>query len=693
MILKLAEVKPPVAKKNPQRLTYNGQAYTDDYFWLRDEKNPETIPYLKAENVYTETLTAHTKEGQERLFKEMVGRIQETDTDVPVKLDNYWYYSRTLEGLEYEVHCRRKDSETGPRPEPVEGPEKVILNENELAAAFDFFELGEFEISPSHNLLAYSVDTRGDEIYTLFVKDLRTDQLLGDQIENVSAVEWANDNLTLFYTTLDEAHRPYRLYRHALGTPVQNDTLLYEEKDEAFNLDIMRTKSNAYLLMNSISKTTCETRYLDANKPYGDFKIMQARQKSLEYYVDHHGDYFYVLTNDNALNFKLMRTPVDQPGRAHWEEVIAHRPNVKLDELESFRDFLVVHERADGVPQMRVLNLKDNGSYYVEFPEPVYAIWSAENPDFNSDLVRFTYTSLVTPKTVFDFNMLTKERTARKEYTVRGGYDRTQFVSERILATAPDGTRIPISLVYKKGLVRDGRNPTYLTGYGAYGDVSDPYFSSNRLSLLERGFIYAIAHIRGGGEMGRQWYEDGKLMHKKNTFTDFIACAEHLIAQKYTSTDRLAISGGSAGGLLIGAVVNMRPDLFKVAVADVPFVDVINTMMDPNLPLTVTEYDEWGNPNEAAAFAYMKSYAPYENMKAQNYPIMLVTAGLNDPRVGYWEAAKYVARLRTLKTDQNPLILRTNMAAGHGGASGRYEFLHEIAFEFAFILDQLGIAF
>jgi len=504
-------------------------------------------------------------------------------------------------------------------------------------------------------------------------------------------VEWGNDNKTIFYTTLDEAKRPYKLYRHILGTAQEEDEMVYQESDEAFYLSISKTRDKEYLIMTLGSMTTTEVRYLKADLPKDNFQVIHPRQHEMEYYVAHHSDKFYIMTNDEAKNFKLMEVSVTDPSKKNWKEVIPHSDSVKIDGMDVFRNHLVVYEREKGLKKIRITNLMDSQVHYVDFPEPVYTYWRSRNPDFNTNMLRFNYTSLVTPRSVFDYNMDTKTRELKKQYEVLGGYDPSLYQSERIFAKASDGTMVPLSLVYRKGMVKDGNNPLLLHGYGSYGISQEPTFSSNRLSLLDRGFVYAMAHVRGGGEMGRYWYEDGKLLKKKNTFTDFIACAEHLIAEKYTSSNKLVIYGGSAGGLLMGAVTNMRPDLFKAVIADVPFVDALNTMLDPSIPLTVIEYEEWGNPNEEEYYDYMKSYSPYDNVEAKDYPNMLITAGLNDPRVQYWEPAKWTAKLRALKTDKNILLLKTKMGEGHMGASGRYDYLKDIAFEYAFIFDLFGI--
>ncbi len=678
------DVKPPVAKIEPKADTLFGQEMMDNYFWLRERDNPEVIAYLEAENSYTDAVMKHTEKLQDKLYKEMVSRIKETDLSVPVKWGDYYYYSRTEEGKQYKIYCRKQKS--------LEAEEEVMLDVNQLAEGHDYYDLGAYQVSPDHRLLAYVFDTTGNERFILRVKDQKTGELYPDVIDSVStSFEWANDNQTIFYTITDEAWRPYKVYRHTLGHDVENDELVYHEKDDAYFLDINKSKSQKFLLINLESMTTSEICYLDADDPTGKFRVIHPRQHDMEYSVYHHADQFYIVTNDHAKNFKLMRAPVSNPSRSNWMEVVPHRDSVKLDRIEVFRDFLVFYERENGLNQIRIGGFDTDQTYTIEFPEPVYDCWGDWNPDYNSQLLRFNYMSLVTPKSVYDYNMKTKERELKKQEEVLGGYDSDEYQSERTFALADDGARIPVSMVYRKGMVKDGKNPLYLYAYGAYGSSMDPWFSSNRLSLLDRGFIFAIAHVRGGGEMGRYWYDDGKLLNKKNTFTDFIATAEHLIAEKYTSSEKLVIDGASAGGLLIGAVVNMRPDLFGVVIADVPFVDLINTMMDESIPLTVIEYEEWGNPHKKEHFDYMFSYSPYDNVKAQNYPNMLILGGLNDTRVQYWEPAKWTAKLRATKTDTNRLLLKTNMGTGHGGASGRYDRLKEIAFDYAFVLDVLGI--
>jgi len=676
--------KPPIAPRIPLTQTVHGHTLNDDYHWLRDRNDPKVIEYLQAENDYTKALMAHTNPLQEKLYQEMKGRIKETDLTVPVKIDDYYYYTRTFEGKQYRVHCRKRGS--------LDSTEEILLDQNELAAGHDYFRVGVFAVSPSHRLLAYSTDTAGSEMFTLRIKDLESGKLLSDEIPNTYySVVWANDDRTVFYTTLDSAKRPFKVFRHTLGADPSTDHLVYHEPDEKYHVGVSKTRSRRFILLSSNSMVTHEVRFLEADQPAGEFQIIHPRQQGMEYSVEHHGDHFYVVTNDQAKNFKLMKTPTAKPSKDNWTEALAHRPTVKIDDVDAFQDHLVIYEREAGLRKMRVQSLTDGKEFYPPFPEPVYTFSAMDNEEFATSLLRFNYTSLITPPSVFDYDMKLRTRELKKQDEVLGGYDPSHYLSQRLSATAADGTAIPISLVYKKGLVRNGASPMLLYGYGSYGASMDPRFSSNRLSFLDRGFIYAIAHIRGGGEMGRPWHDDGKLLNKKHTFTDFIACAEYLIAQKYTSPGRLAIQGGSAGGLLMGAVTNMRPDLFKVVVAQVPFVDVMNTMLDASIPLTVIEYEEWGNPNDPSYYDYMRSYSPYDNVEAKAYPNILITAGLNDPRVAYWEPAKWTAKLRATKTDGNRLLMRTNMGAGHGGASGRYDYLKEIAFDYAFIFDTLGV--
>jgi len=655
-------------------MTVHGDTRIDNYFWLRDRKNPDTIPYLEAENAYTKEKLKHTEALQAALYAEMLGRIQQTDLSVPVKRDDYFYYTRTEEGKQYSIQCRRK----GP------GPEEILLDCNLLAEGHKYFRLGAFIAGPNHRLLAYSVDVEGDEKYTVRVKNLDTGELLADEIPNTSyTVEWAADNATFFYTTLDDALRPYKVFRHALG--VGEDALIYHEPDELFTLDLSSTRSRAYIFININSSLTSEVRYLRKDQPTGEFRILLPRAYETEYDATHHGDSFFIRTNDGgAKSFRVVEAPVADPAKANWKETIPGREGITIESVTAFQDYLVTEERHRGLTQICIRAMHNGTQHSIEFPEPVYTAELGANAEFNTKLLRFNYTSLVTPASIYDYNMETRERELKKQQAVLGGYDPQLYQSERIYAG-----EVPISLVYKKSFVRDGRAPMLLYGYGSYGISIDPSFSSDRLSLLDRGFVYAIAHIRGGMDLGKPWHEAGRLLKKKSTFTDFIACAEKLIAEKYTSPDRLAIMGRSAGGLLMGAVVNLRPDLFAAVVAGVPFVDSLNTALDASLPLTVGEYEEFGDPSKPEFYEYMKSYAPYENVTSQAYPAIFVTAGLNDPRVSYWEPAKWVAKLRALKTNDRPLLLKTNLGSGHFGASGRYEYLKETAIEYAFLLDVL----
>lgn len=677
--------KPPVAEKQPQVLELHGDRRIDNYFWLRDIENPQVTAYLEAENSYTAAMMEHTQALQTKLYNEMLARIKETDLSVPYRKDDYYYYLRTEEGKDYPIYCRKKGS--------LEAPEEVLLDENELAKGHEFFSLGVFDISPNHQILAYSVDTSGSEQYTLFFLDLTTFELTAESIpDTYFSVAWANDNKTIFYTKIDDANRPYQLFRHTLGTSVDDDVLIYEELDDIYHLYVDKTRSEEYILMLLRSSITTEAHYLDANHPEGDWKLIHPRTTGLEYEVDHHSDYFYIVTNDDATNFKLAKTLVASPGKENWQTVIPHQEDVLLSGISLFANYLVIYERKGGLETARVQNLGTGEESNINFPEPTYEFYEGNNPEFNTTILRFHYTSFITPPSVFDYNMETNQRELKKETEVLGAYDRTQYQSEWLMATAEDGTQIPISIVYKQGMQKNGQNPLLLTGYGAYGASYSATFSSNRLTLLDRGVAFAIAHIRGGEEMGRKWYEQGKFLQKKNTFTDFIACAEYLIDEKWTASDRLIITGGSAGGLLMGAVINLRPELFKVVVAHVPFVDIVTTILDTSLPLSAMEWEEWGNPNDPVYYEYMKSYSPYDNVEAKDYPDMLITAGLNDSRVKYWEPAKWTAKLRELKTDNKILLLKTNMGAGHSGASGRYESLRELAFEYAFILDRLGLS-
>jgi len=676
--------QPPIAEKRPHVLTAHGDERVDDYYWMRDRDDPAVMAYLEAENAYTEAVMQPTKDLQTALYDEILGRIQETDLSVPYRKGEYYYYSRTEEGKAYSIFCRKKGS--------LDAPEEVLLDENVLAEGLEYFDLGVLQVSPDHRLLAYSTDTNGAELFTLYFLDLETRELYAESISDTYySFVWGNDSRTVFYTQVDAAHRPHKLFRHVLGTPNDQDVLVFHESDEAYYLGIGKTASEAYLLLSLNSKVTSEVHFLDANDPAGEFKLIQARSPGVEYYVEHHGEHFYITTNQDAFNFQLLRAPVTNPSRENWETVIPHRDQVMITGISAFARHLVIYERQGGLETVRVRHMPSGDEHYITFPEPTYEIGEGANLEYDTDTLRFNYTSLVTPWSVFDYDLNTRERELKKETPVLGGFDKTQYVSQRLEAIAPDGTPIPLSLVYRKDLQSTEPHPLLLTGYGSYGYSYPDSFSSARLALLDRGVVMAIAHIRGGSELGRKWYEDGKFLNKKNTFTDFIACAEYLIDRGWTSPQHLAITGGSAGGLLVGAVVNMRPDLFRVAIADVPFVDVVTTILDPSLPLSVMEWEEWGNPNDPAFYHYIKSYSPYDNVTAQDYPAMLVTAGLNDPRVSYWEPAKWTAKLRALKTDRNVLLLKTNMGAGHSGASGRYERIKEAAFECAFLLWQWGL--
>ena len=673
---------PPVARIIPKVDTLLGEVRVDPYFWLRDDARsaPEVISYLEAENRYTDGSMRHTEALQKKLYQEMVGRMKETDLSVPEYLDGAWYYTRTLKGQQYPIFCRRRGS--------LKAPEQVLLDENALAGSRPYSRVGLRKVSPDGNILAYTWDTTGGEWYTLMIKDLGTGRLLADRIDSVNyEVEWAADNRTLLYGRDDAAHRAFRVYQHELGGSVP-DAVVFEDLDPLFNVDLAKSKDRAYLFINSESFTSSETRYLPADQPRGEWRVLLPRAPDVVYSVEHHGDDFLIRTNDGAINFRLLRAPVSDPSRANWTEIVAARDSVLLEDLTVFRNYAALYERGNAVRRIRVLDFQRGTTYEVDFPEEISTFQGATNPEYDTDVVRFTYTSPITPPSVYDFDMRQKTRTLKKRTEVPR-YQPGRYATERTWAVAGDGTRVPVSLLYRKPLVRDGSRPMLLYAYGSYGASTDPWFNSNIFSLVDRGFIYAIAHIRGGQEMGRAWYDDGKMLRKKNTFTDFTAAAEHLIAAGYTASDRLAIRGGSAGGLLMGAVTNMRPDLFRAVVADVPFVDVINTMLDASIPLTTQEWQQWGNPRREPDYSYMKSYSPYDNVAARAYPAILVTAGLNDPRVGYWEPAKWVAKLRASKTDTKTLLLKTNMGAGHGGSSGRYDYLREMAFRYAFVLDQV----
>lgn len=672
-----------MARRVPHRETVHGDARVDEYFWLRDRNDPEVISYLEAENRYAARTMRHTEHLQEQLYLEMRSRIKETDLSVPEPLDQYTYYNRTQAGRQYPILCRRAIKD---------GPEEVLLDQNCLAANHQYFRLGTSAVSPDHRLLAYSVDTSGSEQFVLFIKDLTTGEILNDYIPNTSpSVAWANDSRTLFYAALDDSRRPCRLYRHVAGTSADDDIEVYFEPDASFYMEVSRTRSRRYLFLDLSSHSTSEVRFVSADAPEEPFRVIQPREVGVEYSVSHHGDYFFITTNDGASNFRLVQAPVLTPTKQHWTPVLPYRPEVKLDGTDAFSRHLVVYERKAGLRRIRVLDIETGKDYLIAFPEPVYTVWPHQNPEFDTTTLRFTYSSLLTPSSVIEYDMVGQTWMVRKQTEVLGGYDPSKYRSERRFAATADGALVPISLVYRLPFQPDGTRPVLLNGYGAYGLSYEPVFSVNNLTLLDRGVVVAIAHVRGGEEMGRDWYEGGRRLNKHRSFTDFIAAAEHLVAAGYTAPERLIISGGSAGGLLMGAVANMRPELFCAVLAEVPFVDVVSTMLDASLPLTVIEYDEWGNPCDPAVYAYMRSYSPYDNVGTKSYPHMLVTAGLNDPRVAYWEPAKWTAKLRAMKVGESRLLLRTNMGAGHGGASGRYDLLRETAFKFAFVLDVLQL--
>ena len=675
--------EPPVARKEARELTMHGVTRIDNYYWMNERDHPDVVAYLEAENSYTKSFMQHTDELQQQLFDEIVGRIRQTDMSVPYRLNGYYYYTRYEEGKEYPVYCRKKGS--------LDAPEEVMLNVNELAEGFSFYQVGSLQVSEDNRMLAYSVDTLSRRIYTIHFKDLFTGETLTDVIAGTSGnLAWAADGKTLFYSVKDETLRPYRIFRHILGSMPGEDQLVFEETDPTFNTWISRTKSRKYLVIRSSSTMSDECRILEASRPNGEFVVFQPRVRGLEYSIEHAGSFFYVLTNLEAKNFRLMTAPTEWTSLENWKEFIPHRDDVLLEDMEVFEDFIALGERKDALSGIRILR-NSGEDYYIDFKEEAYSVGFSSNPEFNTDLLRFSYTSLTTPLSVYDYHTMDRTREMLKQQEVVGGYDPAAYKTERLFVEARDGARVPVTLVYRRELRSGDGNPLLLYGYGSYGASMDPYFSSVRLSLLDRGFIYAIAHIRGGEEMGRPWYEEGKLLKKKNTFTDFIDCGEYLKNNGYAKDGELFAMGGSAGGLLIGAVINMRPNLFNAAIAAVPFVDVVTTMLDESIPLTTGEYDEWGNPNQKEYFDYMLSYSPYDNVAQQDYPALLVTAGYHDSQVQYWEPAKWVARLREYNTGGQPLLLWTNMEYGHGGASGRFEQYRETALEYAFLVDRSGL--
>jgi len=691
------DMKPPVAKKIAEEFTIHGDTRIDNYFWMRlsdEQKEAETpdaqtkdvLDYLNAENDYSKGMMKHTEEFQDALFNEIKSRIKEDDQSVPVSVNGYSYYNRYEVGGDYALYCRKKldgDSE-----------EEIILNGPEMAEGHSYFAIGDYTVSEDNKLLAYSTDYVSRREYTIRVKSLETGETLEDEIPGTDGgVTWANDNQTIFYTKQDPVTlRSNQIFKHKIGTPASEDVLVYEEKDDTFGTFVYKSKSREYLIIGSYQTMSNEYQFLDANTPDGEWTIIQPRERGLEYSVDHFGDDFYIVTNQDAKNFKLVKAPVSKPGKENWEDLIAHRPDVLLEGLDIFKDFLVVTERDKGLRKLRIMPWNGSPEHYIEFNDPTYRVSTSSNPEFDTDVVRYNYMSMTTPNSTIDYNMRSKEKTVLKQQEVLGGkFSAENYQSERLMATARDGKQVPISIVYRKGFEKNGEAPLLLYSYGSYGSTLDPWFSSVRLSLLDRGFVFALAHIRGGQDLGREWYEDGKLLNKKNTFTDFVDCGQFLIDNKYTSSEHLYAQGGSAGGLLMGAVVNMAPDMWNGVIAQVPFVDVINTMLDESIPLTTGEFDEWGNPKDSIYYEYMKSYSPYDNVEAKEYPNMLVTTGYWDSQVQYWEPAKWVAKLRELKTDNNMLIMDCNMEVGHGGASGRFDSLKEVALEYAFLFNLEGI--
>jgi oligopeptidase B len=661
----------------------------DDYYWLRDRKDPDVLKFLHEQMDYLEEVMGHTKPLQETLFSELKERIQETDSTVPEKRGKYLYYERTEAGKQYPIFCRREDS--------PESPEEILLDQNVLAEGQVFCSVSGFAVSPDGSKLAYSVDLEGNEVYTIHIKDLKNGSHFPEVISNTSGsvyvrsgIEWANDNETIFYASLDDAKRPFKFHSHKIGSDPTQDKMIYHEKEEVFSLYFSKSRDDAYIMTHHFSTLTTEVRFLSADQPNGELQVVAAREHGIEYSAEHHKGFFFIATNDNnAKNFKIVKAPVDNPSREHWQEVIPHRTDVLIEDIDCFENYLVIYERKDGLEHIRITDPDGTSNVrYVEFPEPTYHIEPTENNFSEASVLRFKYSSLITPHNTVDYHMDSGEWEVLKEENIFG-YHKLEYACELIHATAPDGKQIPISISYKKGMELNGSNPTLLHGYGAYGSTLDAEFTPNRISLLDRGFVYAIGHIRGGSDLGREWYEDGKVFNKKNSFTDFIACAEHLINEGYTSKERLAIYGVSAGGLLVNACMIMRPDLFKAVIGKVPFVDVVTSMSDPSVPLTSLEYDEWGNPTNKVDYDYMLSYSPYDNIKAMEYPHLLLTCGFNDPRVAYWEPAKFAAKLREHKTDDNMLILKTNFHAGHAGSSGRYDYLKEVAFEYGFLIDRL----
>ncbi len=686
----------PIAEKSPKALTIHNDTRIDNYYWMKlsdeqkkaehpDDITKKVVNYLNAENDYTDTVLGHTKPFQESLYNEIIGRIKQTDMSVPYKENGYFYITRYEEGKEYAIHSRKKGR--------LESEEEILVDVNELAEGYEFYNLGSMSISPDNGILAYSEDTLSRRIYTIKFKDLKTGELLSDQIPNCSGrAVWANDNRTIFYTIKDESLRSYKVIRHTLGTPVEEDAEVYHETDETFSAFVYKTKSKKFIVIGSYATVSQEYQILDADKPYGDFTMFQKRERDLEYGISHYQDKWYIRTNLDAKNFRLMTCPLNATSKENWTEVIPNREETLLEGMEMFSKHLVLSERTDGLTNIRIIPWKNpQNEHYISFGEEAYMMYTSTNPEYETDVLRIGYTSMTVPNSTYDYDMTSKEKVLLKQQEVVGGFDSKDYKTERLHSTSRDGAKVPISLVYKKDTPLDGSSPLLLYAYGSYGHSMDPYFSSVRLSLLDRGFVYAIAHIRGGEEMGRHWYEDGKMLNKKNTFYDFIDSGKFLIKEKYAGEDQLFAMGGSAGGLLMGAVINLAPQLWRAVVSAVPFVDVVTTMLDETIPLTTGEYDEWGNPNEKEYYDYIKSYSPYDNVVAQDYPAMMVTTGYFDSQVQYWEPAKWVAKLRDLKTDDNMLVMYTNMDAGHGGASGRFKRFRETAMQYAFLIDQAGL--
>lgn len=684
--MKNSAPQPPSAKSVDFEFEHLGKTYIDPYRWLQDKEDEEVIDYLRAENAYAKAVLNHTEELQETIFYEMRGRMKEDDSTVPEKYGDFFYYWRTETGKQYRILCRKQGS--------VDAPEQILLDENVLAEGKEYTRIFYADPSPDNRLLAYGVDDTGSLVFNIYIMDMQTGETLSGPIPNGAwSIAWASDNQTLFYTVFDDSHRAYRLMRHTLGTDHNDDVVVFQEDDETFSVDIESDRSETFLIMTLESHTTTEVYYLRADNPSGEFSLIHPRQAWVEYYATPTNSEWLILTNEEAQNFKLMRAPLDSPQKHNWKEAIPHREDVLLEGVDAFKDYIVITERAGGLHRL-AYSAPDSltSPVYVPMPEPVYSLGLSGNPEYDTHIIRFHYNSLVTPNIVVDYDLTTGEWMERKRQEIPSGYNPAEYSSERVFATAEDGSQIPISLIYKKGFERNGQAPLLLYGYGSYGISMEASFRTSRFSLIDRGFVYAIAHIRGGSEMGRAWYENGRLMQKKNSFTDFIACAEHLIAEQYTSQEKLAIRGGSAGGLLVSAVMNLRPDLCQAVVAEVPFTNVITAMLDPDLPLTVTEYEQWGNPNDEEAFAYMLSYSPYENVQAVDYPHVFVRTGINDLQVPYWDPAKWVANMRAIKTGDSKILLITEMGAGHGGASGRYDSLKEEAEVYAFLLDAMAMA-